>query len=346
MIPARHAEATLPGVLDSVFAQEYEGPLEAVIADASEYPALHESLQRRYPQVKVAANPARTIGAGLNRAIAVAEHSIIVRCDAHSTLPRRYVSVAVETLQRTDAACVGGRINPVGTTAFGRAVALATKTWLGSGRARYRVGRREGPAESVYLGVFRREAVAAVGGFDSSLLAAEDYELNWRLRESGRAVWFDPALVADYTPRSTPGALARQYFNYGVWRRAVLARHPKSWKLRQLVPAALLLALGLSAVLGVAGAVLSVALGTGGAASALLACSAAVPCVYALTVLGGAAVVRGQRRGWWRQFAMVTVALVVIHIAWSAGFWSSRLARAGKGFAPEGQVGHSGLRGA
>ena len=73
-------------------------------------------------------------------------------------------------------------------------------TPLGSGGARYRAGGRPGPVDTVYLGVFRREALEAAGGFDGRLDRNEDYELNWRLRRRGGTVWFDPALRGVYRP--------------------------------------------------------------------------------------------------------------------------------------------------
>ena len=109
------------------------------------------------------------------------------------------------TLERSGAANVGGLQRPVGTTAFTRAVALAMTMTLGAGDARYRLGGGEGPADTVFLGVFRREALEAVGGFDETLLRNEDYELNWRLREGGRTVWFDPGLEVAYRPRWRSG---------------------------------------------------------------------------------------------------------------------------------------------
>ena len=172
------------------------------------------------PGVRVVANPEGTISAGLNRGLGAATHAIVARCDAHSVLPPGYLARAVATLERTGAANVGGRVNPVGTTRFGRAVALTTATALGAGDSRYRVGGREGPTDMVFPGLFRRDALDAAGGWDETLLANEDYELNWRLRARGETVWFDPAIAVDYRPRGSVGALARQYFAYGRWKRA------------------------------------------------------------------------------------------------------------------------------
>ena len=81
-------------------------------------------------------------------------------------LPPGYIARAVEVLIRTGAANVGGRVNPIGTTPFERAVALATVTRLGAGDARYRVGGPPGPVDTVFPGTFRRAAVDAAGGFD------------------------------------------------------------------------------------------------------------------------------------------------------------------------------------
>ena len=91
-------------------------------------------------------------------------------------------------------------------------------------------------------------ALQTVGGFDESLIRNQDYELNWRLRQAGYLVWLDPSLVVDYIPRDNYRDLAAQYFRYGAWKRAVILRHPKSLKLRQLAPPCLLSAITISAI--------------------------------------------------------------------------------------------------
>ena len=322
VIAALDAQATLPATLDAILAQDHAGEIEVIVADGSSGDAPCRLLAERYPSVKAIRNPDQTIGAGLNRAIAMASHEVIVRCDAHTTLPTTYVAQAVSTLENTGAACIGGRANPVGTTRFGRAVALATTIWLGSGGSRYRTGRFAGPSDTVYLGTFRRHVLAAVGGFDDTLRANEDYELNWRLRERGETVWFTPEIVGHYRPRTTPRALARQYFRYGAAKPAVLARHPRSWKWRQLAVPTLVAGLGLSALAAGFGAAAALAGTAGPATTALLLCGFAVP-AYALVVLGCCAAVGLRRRD--ATWPLAPVALVTLHFAWAAGFWTSLL---------------------
>ena len=210
IVPARNAQATLPAALDSILAQDYGGPFEVIVADGSDTAETRELLRARFPDVRRVSSPEGTIPCGLNRALAAARCDVIARCDAHSTLPPDYLARAVRTQLLTGAANVGGRANPVGTTCFGRAVALATKSPLAAGDARFRIGGAAGPVDTAFPGVFRRDALDAAGGWDESLPANEDYALNWVLRERGGIVWFDPALVVDYRPRGDVRALARQ----------------------------------------------------------------------------------------------------------------------------------------
>ena len=320
IIPVRNPAASLSATLRAVLAQRYAGAVEVVVADGSDGAATAAMIARRFPQVRVVRNPLQTTPAGLNRALAATTHGIVARCDAQAIWPPDYLAVAVATLERTGAANVGGRQRPVGRTRFERAVALATTSFLGTGGPRYRMDGPEGPADTVYLGVFRRDALEAAGGFDEAFIRNQDYELNWRLRARGETVWFTPALASDYRPRGTVRSLARQYFEYGWWKRAMLRRHPASLRARQGALPALVLALALAAL----------ALGTGGLlAMAGIAVpslwfigAGAAPVGYALTLLAGAVAIGAARRD--RHAWLLPLVLAVIHLSWGSGFWLSR----------------------
>lgn len=309
VIPVRDEAAALPLAVASALAQDYAGEMEIVVADGSERPETGAAVRARFPGVRIVGNPDRHIPAGLNRAIAAAAHGIILRCDARCELPPDYVRRAVAILERTGAANVGGCQAPVGDSAFTRAVALAMTLPLGAGGARYRLGGPAGPVDTVFLGVFRRAALEAAGGFDESLLRNEDYALNWRLRELGATVWFDPALAVRYRPRRSLGPLARQYFAYGWWKRIMLRRHPGSLRWRQLAPPALALGLAASGALAAAGLPLAGAVLPAAWALALLCCAAGA----ALSRPGAAAL-------------LLPVVLATMHLAWGAGFWAASLA--------------------
>ena len=303
LVPARDAEAVLADALDSALAQDYPGPLEVVVIDGSDMRAVSDLVGRRFPSVRVVRNPDRIVPTGLNAALQVANGDVIVRCDAHTVLPPGYVRRAVETLERTGAANVGGMQTPAGRTAVERAIGAAMASRLGSGGARYRTGGVEGPADTVYLGVFRRELLDEVGHYDPSLVRNQDYELNWQLRQRGYTVWFDPALSVVYRPRSSFRALARQYFDYGRWKNVVLRRYPASLRPRQVAAPLLVAGLALSAALGAAG----------------LAAGAALPAAYLLAL--GAEAVTVAARGRLSDALLLPAALATMHLSWGFGFF-------------------------
>ena len=321
VVPARNEEALLPAALASALAQDYGGTIEVVVADGSDTGAMAAAVAARFPAVRVVPNPDRTTPAGLARAVRAASHAVIVRCDARCVLPPGYVRRAVATLERTGAAVVGGRQRPAGCTAFERATALALTTPLGAGDARWRLGGPAGPVDTVYLGVFRRGALEAAGGFDVALARNQDYELNWRLRQRGGTVWFDPALEVAYRPRGSLAQLVRQYYGYGWWKRAVLRLHPASLRWRQLAAPLLVSGLAGSGLLAM-GAVAAGGgrRGTGG----VLAAAALVPLAWLLLLAAGAAVVGLRRR---RPAALLLpLVLAAMHLAWGTGFLLSGLA--------------------
>ena len=316
LVPARDEATALPETLRALAAQDYLGPMEVIVADGSATPSTAAAARAALPGVRIVANPGRSAAAGMNVALAASVYPVALRCDARCTLPQDYVRRAVDTLRRTGAANVGGRLAPAGRTPFERSAALAMASWLGSGGPRHRRGGPAGPVDTVPLGVFRRDALTAVGGFDASLARNEDYDTNWRLRRAGGTVWFDPALAVAYRPRGGVRALARQYFDYGRWKRVVLARHPRSVKARQLAAPVLVLGLAGSAAAALAGA-LSWA-GDPILGARVLAGAVALPGAWlvALATQSLSTALRLRRPG---ALAMA-VPVAVMHLAWGVGF--------------------------
>ena len=313
IIPARNAEANIAAALDSILAQDYPGPVEIIVADGSDTPATADLLRRDYPAAQIVANPRQTTPNGLNAALDAASGQVVVRCDAHATLPPDYLRRGVATLLATGAGVVGGRQRPVGRGAVQRAIAMTLSTPLGAGDARYRLGGPAGPVDNFYLGIYRRDALEAAGRFDPALTRTQDCEFNWRLRRRGEQVWFDPELTVYYHPRGSLRALARQYFDYGRWKPVSLRKHPGELRARHL--AAPLLALGLagSGLLAVIGALWP------GAPGLLLGAAAALPALYALVLLLGALVVGLSRRD--AAALLIPAAAAIMHLSWGLGFF-------------------------
>ena len=222
---ARH----LADSVSRILAQEYAGELELVIALGPSKDATDRIARRlafEDPRIKLVGNPTGRTPAGLNAAVLAASHGIIARVDGHGALLPGYMEKAVQLLEKTGAANVGGLMLAVGETGFEQAVARAYSSKAGLGGGAFHVGGMEGPAESVYLGVFRREVLERLGGFNDHYHRAQDWELNFRIRQAGELVWFSPDLAVTYRPRSSWPELVRQFFHTGRWRREVRPTRP------------------------------------------------------------------------------------------------------------------------
>lgn len=245
VIPARAAGATVAVALRTALDQA--PPVDEVVVacdpeDGSTRDAVAPFLTVD-PRVRLVDAPGGRTPVALNAAIAATTAHVVVRLDAHAELPPGYVARAVATLRETGAGNVGGRQAPVADGGFARGVAAAMASPVGAGGAAYRTGATPGPVDTVYLGVFRREALEAVGGYHDGMDRNQDAELNLRLTRAGYQVWFEPELSVAYHPRATVRALAAQYHQYGRWRRVTAALHPDSLQPRQLAPPLLVTAL-------------------------------------------------------------------------------------------------------
>lgn len=306
ILPVLNEERYLADSVNSILSQEFSGSIEVILAVGPSQDAtlqIAQALQAKDYRVVVVDNPTGKTAAGLNRAIAASKYSIIVRVDGHSQLPKNYCELAFNLLSETGAVNVGGVMAAEGITLFQRSVASAMRSPLGVGASRFHTGGGAGESDTVYLGCFRKEAILEVGGFDERFTRAQDWELNFRLREKGGLIYFDPRLTVTYRPRSTVKALAKQYFEYGRWRRVVSRRHQGTINYRYLAPPFTVAATTLSLLLGAI-------------ASPLFLIPALVYSVFIL----GASLIIGKSAG---EVLCLPTILLTMHISWGLGFLTS-----------------------
>ena len=306
ILPVLNEESHLEGAVLSVLSQDYRGPLEIILALGPSRDRTNEiatKLASQDNRVKLLDSPTGKTAAGLNLALAASKSPVVVRVDGHAQIPNNYISLIVEILNKTGAVNVGGVMAAVGTTAFERAVAGAMRSPLGVGASRFHTGGEAGEVDTVYLGAFRREALVAIGGFDERFTRAQDWELNFRLRENGGVIYFDPRLHVTYRPRSSVGALAKQYFEYGRWRRVVSRRHSGTINYRYLAPPFALLGFSASLVLGIA-----------------LSSIFFIPALVYLLFVVLASLKISTSIG---EYLLLLLVIPTMHFAWGAGFISS-----------------------
>jgi len=309
----KYVESAVRTVLD----QDYAGAKEVILSygpSSDGTTELIHTLADADKRIILVANPASDIPVGLNLAIRASSHPIVVRVDAHSELEPGYTSRAIETLQRTGAANVGGVMLARGKTPFQAAAARGYNSKFGLGGARYHGGGDEGEAESAYLGVFRREVLEQVGLFDESLRRGEDWELNLRIRAAGHTVWFDPQLKVTYWPRESWTKLSRQFVATGIWRGELVRRYKGRNPWRFFVPPMLVLSIFFSIALFL----LQLSPIVNGPWTIAASVFYLGPISYVLLVLWLAFI--GDRSDNWRDRWFFIVVLPTMHLSWGTGF--------------------------
>jgi glycosyltransferase involved in cell wall biosynthesis len=317
-MPVLNEENYLEAAVLAILSQDYEGKIQVVLALGPSTDRTDEVAARICAgdsRVSSVQNQTGRTPEGLNAALAATKQEIVVRVDAHSELSDGYIRLAVETLQRTGADNVGGIMGARGVTNFEKAVAAAMTSPLGVGSASFHTGGQEGPAETVYLGVFKRSALERVGGYDPAFTRAQDWEMNHRIRETGGTVWFNPDLFVTYRPRPSVRKLGKQYFEYGSWRHEVMRRHPDTRRrksaLRYYAPPLAVVLIVLGKILGTIGLVM----GNG------LIWGYVLPLGYlALTLLSSITLIKRARGG----ALWLPIVLATMQMSWGIGFLTSR----------------------
>lgn len=321
VIPMRNESNHIRPCLDSVLAQDYPADrLEVLVVDGESDDDSLQVLATYGTRIRVLHNPRRVVPTAMNIGIRAARGEVIARVDGHTVLAPSYLRTGVEALRRTGADNVGGAMHAVGGGLMGDAIALAMSSRFGIG-AYFHFGTTEREADTVYMGMWPRKAFERMGLFDEELVRNQDDELNYRLRKLGGHIVLVPAMTSRYQNRQTVKALARQFFQYGVWKIRVLQKHPLQMSWRHFVPPAFVFALGITSVM---------ALTLDGGGWLLVGVCGAYG--TALTLAAGSV---AHCHGW-QNVGRVLVAFAVMHLSWGAGFLAGavRFARRWRGEEP------------
>ena len=265
-------------------------------------------MKQREAVIRVIDNPCRLQSAALNLAAELADPRAqwLIRCDCHAEYPVDFVSAVVRAISNLPDPTYAGIVYAVRChtdtqICFRNASGWAFCSRLGGGNSAYRTGTPSGPIDHGWHGAFNRNVFRSVGGYDTSMVANEDVDLSWRLRDRGYKLWSAGDIQVGYITRDTPRALWRQFSRYGRGRALLMERHRGAFKARHLP----LVAIGPWTVLVVA-------------LSPVLPILWMTMALYAAVLLGAAfqaARATGKPCLMWGS-----VALAVMHYSWGCGF--------------------------
>ena len=310
VVPARNEEDFIGRCLESVLSQTHRA-LEVIVVDGASTDGTADVVARYAAgdrRVRLLHNSRAIIPVSLNVALAAAQGKWLVRIDAHAQVPPDYVSRAASHLATGKWGGVGGRKEGVGLTSHGRAIAAAMGSRFGVGNSTYHYGTHAQVVEHVPFGAYPVSLVRSLGGWSEQLRVNQDFEFDYRVREAGEELLFDPALVIRWHSRQSLGEFFRQYQRYGRGKVAVVRRHPRSVRARHLMAPGLVFA-------WVAALVLLPFV-------PLLAGLLVLP--YLCALVAASAVSARHVEGWTAR-AYLPFAFVSMHAAWGIGFWQGVL---------------------
>ena len=241
-MPVRNEGFYINQSLQAIVTQEYpKDSMEIIVVDGMSDDNSRTAISDF--DVQILDNSAKIVPRALNIGLAHSKGDIIIRIDGHCKISSNYVSQCVQLLQETGADNVGGSQWAVGTNIISKAIAIATSSPFGVGNSYFHFSTKPAWVDSVYLGAYRRDVFARIGNFDEELVRNQDDELNFRLRQAGGKIWFDPSLKVKYYCRSSLGKLWKQYFQFGFFKVRVIQKRKALSSWRHLIPATFVLGL-------------------------------------------------------------------------------------------------------
>ncbi len=310
VMPVRNEEAFIEECLQSVLSQDYPlDRMEIIVADGMSTDRTREiigKLSRDVPPVQIVDNPRKIAPTALNIATARSKGDIVARVDGHCAIAPDYIRRCVDHLRSGEFDGVGGPIETIGDTATAQVIAAAMSSPFGVGGSAFRTGNTNTKiVDSIAFPVYTRDVITRAGHYDEQLVRNQDDEYNYRLRKMGAKLLLASDVKSKYYSRASFRKLARQYFQYGLWKVRVLQKHPRQMRARQFAPpvfVGLLVTLVFSSLVS----------------------QYAVWILIALLVTYFVANLLATGMTWKREYGVANVALplafMTLHVAYGAGF--------------------------
>lgn len=240
IIPILNEEKYIRDCIKSVVEQDFpKNEMELILVDGYSIDGtidIIKDLQKKYSFIRLLSNPQKKVQYALNIGVRNARGKYIVRMDAHAEYARDYVSQCLACLKQTDADNVGGPTFAAGKTETQKVIAAAYHSPFALGGGTHYIDGYEGYADTVSWGAFKRQTLIDIGLYDENLPRSEDEDLNFRIASSGGKIYISPKIKSKYYPRDRYWNLFKQYFEYGVWKIAVIKKHRTMLRLTHMVP--------------------------------------------------------------------------------------------------------------
>lgn len=252
-IIAYNEENTISGILSDILYQTYPHKLTQIILVNSRsedntrkiMEQFADSNYNDYINIEILENDKRSQASGWNTALKKAVGDVIIRVDAHASIPKNFIEKNINVIESGENISGGSRPNIIiDPTPMKETLLLAESSMFGSSIASYRrESDKKQYVDSMFHAAYRREVFEKVGGFDESLGRTEDNELHYRMRQAGYKFCLSPDIISYQHTRTTLKKMLSQKFGNGKWIGLTLGVCPKCLSVFHFVPFCFVLAI-------------------------------------------------------------------------------------------------------
>lgn len=256
-VVAFNEESFLPRLLSDLEKQTYSHALtEIVLVDGNSTDRTKQVMlsfkekPNHFMAVKVVDNPKRVQAAGWNVAIAASEGDVIIRIDAHTSIPPEFTAKNME-LQESGEYVTGG-VRPCvieSPTPWKDTLLEVENSLFGSSISSSRSGKEKQYVKSMFHAAYRREVFEKAGVFNPNLLRTEDNEMHYRIRKAGYKLCFDPEIKSYQYARNSLKRMIKQKYGNGYWVGLTLGYCPGCISIYHLVPFCFVIGIILTTIL-------------------------------------------------------------------------------------------------
>jgi glycosyltransferase involved in cell wall biosynthesis len=247
-------------ILSDIARQDYPHDcIEVILVDSASTDDTRKRLEQfaarcselGFRRILVLDNPKRKQAAGWNVMICASREDIVIRIDAHASIPVDFVRKNVELHQQGEMITGGPRPNVIDQpTSWRETLLLAESSMFGSSIAPYRRQSGRQYVNSMFHAAYRREVFEQAGIFNEQLGRTEDNELHYRMREAGYRFCYDPEIVSYQHIRNSLHGMLKQKFGNGYWIGKTVKVCPACLSIYHFVPFAFLLGIAVTTILG------------------------------------------------------------------------------------------------
>lgn len=253
---AYNAEKTLPHLFSDLLQQDYPHNLiEIILVDSASTDKTKYIMQEfandhsDFLRVTINDNVKKTLPCGWNVALNNLKGNIVLRVDAHTSIPKDFISKNVKCIKNGEDIC-GGRIvsMQLKKDSWQDVLLEAESSMFGGSFALFRRSEKVKYTNTLAFAAYRKEVFDKVGYYNENLARTEDNEMHYRMRKSGYEFYLDPDIVSYRFSRSSLKKLLKQKYMNGYWIGLTMGICPMCFSFFHFVPLLFVIAILISTI--------------------------------------------------------------------------------------------------